>query len=302
MRIVPKTPFGADVFDLDLRDPTPDDVATLKNAVYEHKLLALHGVHLDDAEYVAMARRFGTPQRYFQSHYHHPEFAEIFVSNNVPIDGKRVGVAATGRMWHVDYQFFPEPLPLTFVYPRIVPPGGGRGTLFVDMVDAAERLPERLQQGLDGRSCFHDAVHYYKVQPFDIDKGIGELMEQFHREAPGAVHPALIEHPLNGRRALFVSSGFTTRVEGMQHEQSKQLLAETFAWLERECAPHAEPWVDGKLMLWDNRQVMHRSSGTLDGGPSRSYRVGVYDGVPFYPGLAVTGDDQPGAGSRRASA
>ena len=72
------------------------DLAAIRAAVYQHKLLLLHDVDLEDAEYVAMARHFGTPQRYFQSHYHHPEFAEIFVSNNVPIDGQRVGVAGTG--------------------------------------------------------------------------------------------------------------------------------------------------------------------------------------------------------------
>ncbi|HEX5054259.1 MAG TPA: TauD/TfdA family dioxygenase [Planctomycetota bacterium] len=293
MKIAPRTPFGADVTGLDLRHLQPEHVDAIRAAVYEHKLLALHDVELEDAEYVAMARHFGTPQRYFQSHYHHPEFPEIFVSNNVPMDGKRVGVAGTGRMWHSDYQFFPEPLPLTFVFPRIVPPGGGRGTLFVDMVDAAARLPGRLRTALAAARCFHDAVLYYKVQPFDIDKGLGELMEEFHRQAPGADHPAIIRHPVLDRSALFVSSGFTTRVDGMSHEASRQLLADTFAWLEQECPPHTEKWHPGKLLLWDNRQVMHRSSGTLHGGPSRSYRIGVYDGLPFYPGLPVTGEDQP---------
>ena len=293
MRIVPKSPFGADVYDLDLKSLQPDVVAAMKAAVYEHKLLAIHEVDLADAEYVAMARHFGTPQRYFQSHYHHPEFPEIFVSNNVPFNGARVGVAATGRMWHSDYQFFPEPLPLTFVFPRIVPSGGGRGTLFVDMVDAWQRLPSHLREALDGTQCFHDAVYYYKVQPFDIDKGIGELMEEFHRDAPGAMHPTVIEHPLNSRRALYISDGFTARIEGVEHDTSKHLLADAFAWLEHECPAHTEQWVEGKLLFWDNRQVMHRSSGTLHSGPSRSYRVGVYDGHPFYPGLPVTGDNQP---------
>lgn len=293
MKITPRSPFGADVHDVDMNRLDDQDVQTLRQAVYEHKLLAIHGVQLADAEYVAMARRFGTPQRYFQSHYHHPEFPEIFVNNNVPIDGERVGVAGTGRMWHSDYQFFPEPLPWTFVYPRIVPPSGGRGTLFVDMVDAANRLPERLAEELRDAVCFHDAVMYYKVQPFDIDKGIGELMEEFHRDAPGALHPAFIQHPVLDRRALYLSSGFTTRIEGRTQEDAKRILNETFAWLEAEVQPCTEKWSDGKLLVWDNRQIMHRSSGTLDGGPSRSYRCGVYDGVPFYPGLGITGEEQP---------
>jgi taurine dioxygenase len=293
MKIVARPRLGADVADVDLRQVTAAQVAALKAAVYEHKLLVFHGVDLPDAEYVAMARKFGVPQRYFQRHYHHPSFAEIFVSNNVPVDGKKVGVAGTGRMWHSDYQFFPEPLPLTFVMPRIVPPGGSRGTWFVDMVAAWRELPAALRDALHGARCFQDAVLYYKVQPFDVDKGIGELMEQFHREAPGAVHPAVIRHPVDGREALYVSSGFTQRVDAIPHERSQALLRDLFAFVEHESRVCTVPWQLGDLMLWDNRQVIHRSSGNLHGLASRSYRIGVYDGLPFYPGLPVTGEDQP---------
>jgi taurine dioxygenase len=268
-------------------------VHRLKAAVYDHQLLVIHDVELSDAEYVAMGRQFGVPQRYFQSHYHHPQHPEIFVSNNVPMDGAKVGVAGTGRMWHSDYQFFPEPLPLTFVLPRIVPKGGSRGTLFVDMVGAWRDLPPQLRAALAGARCFQDAVYYYKVQPFDIDKGLGELMEQFHREAPGAWHPAVIEHPVNGRQALYVSSGFTLRVDGMPHERSQQLLQELFACIERPERVQQATWEPGVLLFWDNRQLIHRAAGQLHGQPSRSYRVGVYDGLPFYPGLPVTGESQP---------
>jgi taurine dioxygenase len=293
MNIKPRSSLGAEVLDCDLRRLTAADVGAIKEAVYDHKLLTFHGVDLTDSEYLEMARRFGTPQRYFQPHYHHPEFAEIFVSNNVPIDGQRVGVAGTGRMWHSDYQFFPEPLPLTFVYPRIVPPGGARGTLFVDMVAAAADLPPALRQALAAARCFHDAVYYYKVQPFDIDKGIQELMDEFHEQAPGAAHPAFIDHPVRPRRALYLSSGFTQRIEGVPHEQSRGVLDAVFAFIEQPARVHTASWRLGDLLLWDNRQVMHRSSGTLHGQASRSYRIGVYDGLPFYPGLPVTGDNQP---------
>ncbi|MBL8756424.1 MAG: TauD/TfdA family dioxygenase [Planctomycetes bacterium] len=293
MKIAARPNLGADVTDVDLHRLSPTDVARLKEAVYDHKLLVFHGVDLDDADYVAMARKFGVPQRYFQSHYHHPRHPEIFVSNNVPMDGAKVGVAGTGRMWHSDYQFFPEPLPLTFVMPKIVPSGGARGTLFVDMVAALRDLPPHLREAIAGTRCFQDAVYYYKVQPHDVDKGIAELMEEFHREAPGCLHPTIIDHPLRERQAVYVSSGFTLRIDGMPHERSQALLRELFAFLEQPERVHQATWAPGVLMLWDNRQVMHRATGQLHGQPSRSYRIGVYDGTPFYPGLPVTGEKQP---------
>lgn len=293
MKIAARPDFGAEVTGLDLRTIGPEQVQLLKEAVYHHQLLVLHDALLDEGDYVAMARKFGTPQRYFQSHYHHPEFAEIFVSNNVPMGGQKVGVAGTGRMWHSDYQFFPEPLPLTFVMPRIVPPGGTRGTMFVDLVRALRELPPHLQAPLATARCFQDAVLYYKVQPFDVDKGLGELMEEFHRVAPGASHPAIVEHPVHGRRALYVSSGFTQCVEGMTVESSRALLRELFAFVEVPERVHMVPWQLGDLFFWDNRQLIHRATGQLHGQPSRSYRIGIYDGLPFYPGLPVTGENQP---------
>lgn len=293
MKIHPRASLGADVDDVDLGSISHSEAQALKAAVYEHKLLVFHGVDLDDAEYVAMASKFGVPQRYFQSHYHHPEFPQIFVSNNVPMNGNKVGVAGTGRMWHSDYQFFPEPLPLTFVMPKIVPPGGVRGTVFVDMVAALRDLPTELREAIVGTRCFHDAVYYYKVQPFDIDKGIGELMEEFHRAAPGALHPTVIEHPVTDRLALYVSSGFTQRIDRLPHERSRLLLSQMFEFLEQPVRVHQSTWEPGVLLFWDNRQLMHRATGQLHGQPSRSYRIGIYDGIPFYPGLPVTGDIQP---------
>lgn len=293
MKIVPRQTFGADVTDVDMRQLNATQVTALKEAVYDHKLLVFRGVDLPDAEYVAMARKFGVPQRYFQSHYHHPQFPQIFVSSNVPLDGAKVGVAGTGRMWHSDYQFFPEPLPLTFVMPKIVPPGGARGTLFVDMVAALRDLPAALREAINGTRCFQDAVYYYKVQPKDIDRGIAELMDEFHREAPGALHPTIIDHPLRKRQALYVSSGFTLRIDGIPHERSQALLRELFAAIEQPERVQTAIWEPGALLLWDNRQVMHRSSGQMHGQASRSYRIGVYDGTPFYPGLPVTGEVQP---------
>lgn len=296
MKITPSPSLGAQVEGVDLRRLTDAAVQALLDAVYRHRLLVFRGVDLDDAAYLAMARRFGTPQVYFQPHYHHPDHPEIFVSNNVPVDGRRVGVAGTGRMWHSDYQFFEQPLPLTFVYPRIVPTGGGRGTLFVDMVRAWQELPAALRQRLAGVRCFHDAVLYYKVQPWDVDKGILELMEEFHREAPGAWHPAVIRHPRTGSEALYLSGGFTTRVEGLGQEAGQQLLQAVFDFLTAPERVHTQPWQVGDLLLWDNRQVMHRSSGTLHGQPSRSHRIGIYDGLPFHVDRRVAAPAAEGNG------
>ena len=288
MQIKPPQPnaIGAEILGLDLLRCGAAEVAAIKDLAYRHKLVVFRGVELDDEEYIAVARKFGKPQVYFQQHYHHPRHPEIFVSSNVPMEGRKVGVAGTGRFWHSDYQFFDEPLSLTFVYPKVIP-RGHRATLFIDMAAVLERLPAHLRDVLEGRTCFHEAVYYYKVQPGDIDRAIAELMAEFRKLSPGAHHPAIIEHPVTGQRSLYASEGFTMSVDGIGHEQSASLLQELFAFVRRPEHVHQHPWGAGDLMLWDNRGLNHMSSGIPKGEQSCSYRIGVYDGVPFYRGCKL---------------
>lgn len=276
--------LGAEVCGTDLATVDSAWAEDIKALVYEHKLLVFRDQRLSETELIAFARLFGRPEPYFQDHYHHPEHEEIFVSSNVPVDGKKVGVAGTGRFWHVDYQFMPEPLPLTIISPRILP-RGRRATFFIDAVKAYRELPDELRVYTDGTLSFHEATRYYKVQPWDVDKALVELVEEFRAVSPGAVHPTVITHPSNGNRALFVSSGFTSSILGLDHDESKEALAALFSHMEDQSRVHTHFWSGGDVLLWDNRQVSHKASEYGDyeaDEPSVSYRVTVYDGLPFY--------------------
>jgi taurine dioxygenase len=273
--------MGLPIEGLNVADLDAAGAAELREADYRNKLVVLRGLALSDDEYIALARKLGEPQIYFQPNYHHPDHPEIFVSSNVPIDGRKVGVAGTGRYWHSDYQFFDEPLPLTMVAPRLIP-AGNRGTCFIDMEKAYATLPSELRRFTDGTRAVHEAKWRYKVQASDIDKSITEILEEFGKLTPAVTHPTVIRHPVTGRQALYVSRGFTVGIEGLSHEESRAALDALFAYIERPEHVYLQPWAHGDILLWDNRQVIHMSSGSLHGAPSISYRIGVYDGLPFY--------------------
>jgi len=280
---------GALVHDLDPRDVTPQQVAEIHELVYEHKVVVFTGQSLSTTEYIAFARALGEPQIYFQPNYHHPDHPEIFVSSNVPMNGKKVGVAGTGRYWHSDYQFFPEPLPMTMVYPQEV---GGlkRSTSYIDMVRALAELPSRLAEFVHGARFLHEAKWRYKITPQDIDKSITEILEEFGALTPTVSHPAVGRHPVKDREYLYASRGFTVGIEGRSQEEGKRLLGTLFDWLEREEHVQQQPWRTDRILLWDNRQVIHCAEVTDLKAHSVSFRIGVYDGRPFYtnvPGAKV---------------
>jgi len=266
--------------DLDLHALDARLAAEVRALCYHHKLVVFTDQRLSTDEYIAAARLLGTPQPYFQKHYHHPKHPEIFVSSNVPLDGQKVGVAGTGRMWHADYSFFERPLAFTCIYPQVLP-ASKRETYFIDMARVLADLPPRLRFAVEGLRFFHDAWDYYKVQPWDIDRALAEIIDDWHKEAPGASHPAVVTHPVTGERILFYSKGFTKRVEGIPYEQGQALLAELAEFVAQPKYKHCQEWREGDLYMWDNRSLIHHASTVPKGQSSMSYRISLYDELPF---------------------
>jgi taurine dioxygenase len=261
----------------------PAHMAALRELVWREKLVVLTGQDFTNQEWIAFGHRLGRIRPYFQENYHHPDHPEIFVSTNVPEDGRKIGVAGTGRMWHSDYSMFDDPLSFTMITPKILP-RGNRKTFYIDMERVLAELPSDLREPLEARTTFHEATWYYKIQPKDVDRAIAELIEEFRRLSPGAWHPAILEHPVTGAKMLYVSSGFTTKVSGMTHEEHQAFLQRLFAFVEQERFIHAQDWRIGDILIWDNRTFIHHASTVPPGEPSRSYRISLNDGLPFYVG------------------
>jgi taurine dioxygenase len=281
MKVEARADFGVEVSGLKIQDATADIGRRLVALVHEHKFIVLTGQSFDEKEYVTFSRLLGEPQIYLQSNYHHPDWPEIFVSSSVPRDGRKFGVKGTGRYWHTDYAFMPEPLPLTMVTPRIIPKHS-RGTLYIDMERVYKALPDHLRAFVDTHDAIHEGKWRYKVQASDIDRAIIDILAECERAAPPAVHPAVIEHPVRNARCLYVSAGFTTGFKNVSHEESQRVLAELLAFVERDEHVLQKLWKEGEILLWDNRCLIHKAAHADVDEANLSYRIGIYDGLPFY--------------------
>jgi taurine dioxygenase len=260
---------------------TDAEVNELKAAMYQHKLVVLRDQTLDEAAYLAFAKRLGTPQVYLQANYHHPQHPEIFVSSNVLENGRKVGVAGTGQYWHTDYQFMPVPLSTTLVYPQILP-NGKRETYYIDMARVYQSLPATLRTRVDGLRAVHEAKWRYKFTSEDIDRALIDMLELIEAAAPPVSHPAVLQHPLTRVSSLYISSGFTTGFIGLTRSENEELLNELLDFIERPAHVHTHAWRLGDILYWDNRTLLHKASSPAPGEQSKSYRIGVYDGLPFY--------------------
>ena len=277
----PLEQIGIQILDLDVASVTPREIEEIKQLVYDYKLVIFREQKINDNQYLEFAQKIGTPQVYPQDNYHHPEHPEIFVSSNLLKDGKKFGVRGTGRYWHTDCAFLEEPLPLTMLYPQVLPKSI-RETYYIDMQQVYQKLPAHLKSYVDGKYLIHEGKWRYKVQEWDIDKAIIDILRDIEERFPAVRHPAVVRHPVSGAKILYASSGFTTGIEGLDYETNQKILPELFAFIERQEHIHTHVWQDGDLILWENRTLNHMASKVASGEKSVSYRIGVDDGLPFY--------------------
>ncbi|MGW9436987.1 (3R)-3-[(carboxymethyl)amino]fatty acid oxygenase/decarboxylase [Streptomyces sp. NPDC055607] len=285
MRISPQEgkKLGVIVDDFDALTSPDSDVEAIRQAVHTDKIVVLKNQRLEPRDFVALGRRFGEPEVYYQPMYHHPEFKEIFVSSNVPQDGRRVGVPKTGKFWHSDYSFMPRPFSLTLIYPQVVPKTN-RGTYFIDMGRAYEGLPARLKEAVAGTRACHSARRYFKIRPTDVFRPIGEVLAEIEEESPDVFHPTVVVHPVTGEEILYVSESMTNAlvredgapVDGGVLRELLEATGQQDMTFTHENI-HLQTFEEGDLLIWDNRSLIHRALHTTTPEHAVSFRVTVTD-------------------------
>lgn len=285
MKISPQVgkKFGVIVEGFDAETASAEDIAELKKTVYTNKIAVLKNQGLDPAQFLALGKRMGEVAEYYEPVYHHPEVKEVFVSSNVKEeDGRQVGVPKTGKFWHSDYQFMPRPFDLTLIYPQVVPTQN-RGTYFINMAEAYEKLSEDLKLAVKDTTATHSVLRYFKIRPTDIYRPISEIIEEVNGKTPPVVSPTAVTHPFTGETILYISEGFTLSVQDDEGNDRADLLADLLGacgQLDRTYLHeniHLQTFEKGDMLVWDNRTLVHRALHTATPEPAVSYRVTVYD-------------------------
>jgi taurine dioxygenase len=125
------------------------------------------------------------------------------------------------------------------------------------------------------RTAVHESGHVYRGRYYEGAAGARD-------EQPSAEHPVVRTHPETGRQALFVNSGFTTRIVGLTREESRALLDFLFRHVERPEFQVRFNWRRNSIAFWDNRCTQHYA--VFDYWPQvrHGVRVTVVGDRPFY--------------------
>ena len=264
------THLGARITGLDLGAGPNDEVfGEVYRAFLDWHVIAIPGQDLTPEGVVDLSRRFGPVEPHVKTQFHHPETPNLLVLSNRVTNGEAIGSRNGGTFWHSDVAYRERPAKATLLYAIEVPSEGG-DTLFTDMTRAYEELPSELRRRLTGMKALHD---YSKADEVDAAQGGKRvpLTDAEKMQVPPVTHPVVRTHPETGRKALFVSPGYTRRILGIPEAESEALLTELFDHCLRPQFRLTYTWERGDVVVWDNAAVMH--SATSQHLPPNAHRT-----------------------------
>nr|WP_254209213.1 TauD/TfdA family dioxygenase [Burkholderia multivorans] len=279
--IVPfDAPLGAEVVGIDLSQPLDADAfARIRRAHLDHHVLVFRDQRITPDEHVAFSRRFGPLQTHVLHQFALPGHPEVLIVSNIVENGKPIGLGDAGYFWHSDLSYKRRPSLGSLLHAQELPAEGG-DTLFANMHLAWDTLPAALRRAVEGRRAEHTYLARYAELQARSPWRPNLSAEQIAQVEP-VVHPVVRTHPETGRRALFVSEHFTTRIVGLPDDESRALLDELFAHSVRAEHQYRHRWRDHDLVFWDNRSLLHLAAGTPDHLRRKLYRTTIEGDEPF---------------------
>jgi alpha-ketoglutarate-dependent 2,4-dichlorophenoxyacetate dioxygenase len=255
--------FAAEVEGLDLgRSLTPDEVAAIHAGMDRYAVLVFHDQKLDDEAQLAFTRSLGeiehaigTSLRAASELRLPTTFADV---SNLDKDHKVFGrddrrrlFAIGNRLWHSDSSFKTVPAKYSLLHARSVPSRGGN-TEFASMAAAYDALDAETKAQIEDLVCEHSQIYSrQQLGFFDFTD------EERARMAP--VRQRLVRtHPVTGRKSLYLSS-HAGGIEGWPVPEARALLRDLVEHATQPQFVYAHRWRVHDLVMWDNRQTMHRA-------------------------------------------
>lgn len=273
-------PLGAEIIGLDLNRPLSQrDFQRIHKAHLDHHLLVFRDQRITPQQQVDFSRRFGPLQIHVLRNFQLPSNPEVLIISNIIEDGKPIGLGDAGHFWHSDLSYKETPSLGSMLHAQELPSEGG-DTLFANMHLAWDTLPAALRNAVQGARAEHSYLAQYEElrrrSPFRP-----ALTQAQIDEVKPVVHPVVRTHPETGRKALFVSEHFTTRIVGLPDDESRALLAELYAHSVLPEHVYRHRWAPHDMVFWDNRSLMHLAGGTPEHLRRKLYRTTIEGDTPF---------------------
>lgn len=254
--------IGAEVTGIDLTRPlTAEEVAAVHAGMDRHAVLVFRDQPLSDEQHQAFSEALGPLERAIAVALRKPDehrlptsFADVsnLDRSDRPFarDDRRRLFSIGNQLWHSDSSFKPVPAKYSILRAVSVPAKGGN-TEFAHMGLAYDALDETTKAEIEDLICEHSQI--YSRQQI----GFFEFSDE-EREIMRPVLQRLVRvHPSTGRKSLFLSS-HAGGIVGWPVPEARMLLRDLTEHATQRRFVYAHAWRNGDVVMWDNRQTMHR--------------------------------------------
>jgi alpha-ketoglutarate-dependent 2,4-dichlorophenoxyacetate dioxygenase len=256
--------FAGEVSGIDCRQPLSGEVvAAIEAGMDQYAVLVFRDQTITDEQQLVFTRHFGALENYKSAgHIQKREdsrlrpgiadFSNLDKRGNIISADDRVWFFKLGdRLWHSDSSFRPIPARYSLLSGRILP-SWGANTEFADMRAAYDALDARTKAEVENLVCEHSLIYSREAI------GFTDLTED-ERAAFTPVRQRLVRtHPVTGRRSLFLSS-HAGAIIGWTIPEARVFLRDLTEFATQQQFVYSHAWRPYDLVMWDNRQTMHRA-------------------------------------------
>lgn len=254
--------FVGEVDGIDLRQPlTPDEISTIEAGMDQYAVLVFHDQAINDDQQLAFSRNFGTIEPATggnvmkdQERRLRLEFADV---SNLDRNQRLLGrndrnrlFNLANRLWHSDSSYRAIPAKYSLLSGRVIPSAGGN-TEFADMRAAYDALDEAGKAEIEDLICEHSLMHSRGLLGFSD-------WSEAERKTFAPVRQRLVRtHPVTGRKSLYLSS-HAGSIVGWPVPEARAFLRDLIEHATQPQFVYSHQWRQHDLLMWDNRQTMHR--------------------------------------------
>jgi alpha-ketoglutarate-dependent 2,4-dichlorophenoxyacetate dioxygenase len=255
--------------------------ASIHAAMDRFAVLVFHDQPLADEEQIAFTKSLGK--------------IELNTANNVtPLDQRRLGIEMSdisnldqrgsmllrddrrrafslgNRLWHSDSSFKPVPAKYSLLSARIVPSTGGN-TEFADMRAAYDALDAATKAEIE------DLVTEHSLMFSRGQIGFADFTAEERVKFAPVRHRLVRTNPVTGRKSLYLSSHIGGIV-GWPVPEALAFVRDLTEHATQRQFVYAHAWRQYDLVIWDNRQTMHRARRYRDTSEVRDMRRTTLEG------------------------
>jgi alpha-ketoglutarate-dependent 2,4-dichlorophenoxyacetate dioxygenase len=247
---------------LDLAGPLdPAQVAAIEEGMDEHAVLVFPAQRITDEQQMAFTLNFGALEETAGGNVTakdqrrlDPQMADVsnLDQHGKPLarDDRRRMFNLGNQLWHSDSSFRATPAKYSILSGRVVSTSGGN-TEFADMRAAYDALDPRTRDEVEDLVCEHSLMVSRGALGFDA-------LTAEERKIFAPVRQRLVRtHPKTGRRSLYLSS-HAGSIVGWPVPEARAFLRDLNEHATQPRFVYVHRWQPFDLVMWDNRQTMHR--------------------------------------------